>query len=237
MNCDLSLEILFNRRDKASSEYHLRIWPNLSLLGVDCQFLIFVFDMEDCSGSHLIFDMKCLILCSQAYWDISKVNLFLNKCAFGFVDDTLAPDVNAVAIFDLEDKKFLLTSLACRLESDFHIFGRASGYHVNDWIWDEGVALWNEPFISGSGISVVADHQLLGDTHVHIVIRKFESEYFFGNIKNNWVSLSLNEEIKWSIVDVVCNWSTECLCSLTAEHNIKACFLSWRDHLRKWGAL
>jgi hypothetical protein len=193
--------------------------------------------MEDCSASHLIFDMKYLLFCSQADWNISKVEHFFNKCTFSFIDNSLALNINIVTIFDLEDKKFLLTSLACRLECDFHNFGRACSYCVNNWIRDEGVALGNKPFVSSASISMVANHQLLCDTHIHIFFRKFKSEDFFGNIKNNWVSLSLNEEIERSIVDVVGNWSTECLCSLAAKYNIKACFLPWWDHLRKWGTL
>ena len=114
--------------------------------------------MEDCSASHLIFDMKSLLFCFEANWDISEVEQFLNKCAFGFVYNSLAPDVNVVTIFDLEDKKFLLAFLACRLESNFHIFGRTCGYRVNNWVWDEGVALGNKPFVSSAGISVVADN-------------------------------------------------------------------------------
>lgn len=45
--------------------------------------------------------------------------------------------------------------------------------------------------------------------------------------------MCLNKEIEWSIIDIVRDWSTECLSGLTAEHNIKACFLAWWDHLRK----
>ena len=84
---------------------------------------------------------------------------------------------------------------------------------------------------------MVANHKLLSHTHVHILIRKFESENFLGDIEHNWVSLSLDQEVEWSIIDVVSDWSTEGLGGLTAEHNVKTCLLAWWNNLREWATL
>jgi hypothetical protein len=58
--------------------------------------------MEDGSASHLILDVESLVLRPKANRDIAKVKLLLDEGAFGLVDDTLAADVDVVAVLDLE---------------------------------------------------------------------------------------------------------------------------------------
>ena len=43
--------------------------------------------------------------------------------------------------------------------------------------------------------------------------------------------MGLDQEVEGSVIDVVGDWSTEGFRGLTAEHNVKACFLTWWDHL------
>ena len=84
---------------------------------------------------------------------------------------------------------------------------------------------------------MVANHKLLSNTHIHVLVRKLESENFLGDIKNNWVSLSLDQEVEWSIIDIIGDWCTEGFGGLTAEHNIETCLLAWWNHLREWATL
>lgn len=49
--------------------------------------------------------------------------------------------------------------------------------------------------------------------------------------------MSKNEEVKWSIINVVSDWSTESGGSLAAEYDVEACFLTRWDNLRKWATL
>lgn len=84
---------------------------------------------------------------------------------------------------------------------------------------------------------MIADNELLSNAHVHIFVGKFKSENFLGDIENNWVSLSKNEEVEWSIINVICDWSTESGGSLAAEYDVETCFLTRWNNLREGTAL
>lgn len=90
--------------------------------------------------------------------------------------------------------------------------------------------------IPGRGVAVVRYAKLLGDTHVHVVIGELEAQDFLGNIEHYWIGLCLNQEVKWPIVDVVCDGSSECLGLLTAKDDVEASFLPRWDDLREWAA-
>jgi hypothetical protein len=101
---NLSREILLDIRNESSCEHHLGVWSNSSFLWLDVQFFIIALNVEDGSASHLILDMKSLILGSKSYWDVSKVKEFFDESALSFIDDTLALDINTVTIFNLENE-------------------------------------------------------------------------------------------------------------------------------------
>ena len=79
---------------------------------------------------------------------------------------------------------------------------------------------------------MIADHKLLGDAHVHIVIRKLKSKDFFRDLEDHRIGLSLDKEVEWPVVDVVCDWCAESLGGLAAEDYIETCLLTRWDHLR-----
>ena len=49
--------------------------------------------------------------------------------------------------------------------------------------------------------------------------------------------MSCDEEIEWSVVDIISDWSTESCGCLTAEDDIETCFLTRWDDLRERATL
>ena len=147
MNNDLRLEISLHGRDETSSEHHLGVRADSPLHWVDGQLVVVALNMEDGSVPHLVPDMDGLILGFKSNGDISEVKELLYEDAFGLIDDTLALDIDAVSIFDLEDKLLLLTSLASGSESYHDLLGRSSSYLIHKRIWYKGPTLWHQPLV------------------------------------------------------------------------------------------
>lgn len=131
---DLRIEIRFDVGDEAHCEDHLLLCTQPSFGGTDGELFAVAFDVEDGCVPHCIPDVQGLILCSQAYWDVAKVQLTSNEGAFGLIDDALALDVDAVAISDLEHQELLLNIafsffLTSWAEGHLHALGRA-GCHL-----------------------------------------------------------------------------------------------------------
>lgn len=99
---DLSLEVSLDIGDETNGEDHLLVRRDAALDWADCELLAVALDMEDGGASHLVLDVESLILGPEADRDVAKVEQLLDEGAFGLVDDALAPDLDAVAVLDLE---------------------------------------------------------------------------------------------------------------------------------------
>ena len=149
----------------------------------------------------------------------------------------MALDVDAVAVLDLENEEFLFALRARRSEGDLYIPRGPCGHLVGLRLRNECHARGYLPPVPGLGVAVIADDELLGDAHVHVVVRELESQDLLRDVEDHWVSLSLNEEVEGPIIDVVGDGSAESLRGLAAEHNVEASLLTRWYHLGERAAL
>jgi hypothetical protein len=237
MDSDLGLEVGLDMRNETYLECLPPFCSDLTFHWGDGELLAVALDVEDGGASHLIPDDACKIVSAEADRDVAKVELLLHKVAFGLIHDTLALDVDAVAVLDLENEEFLFALRARRSEGDLYIPRGPCGHLVGLRLRNECHARGYLPPVPGLGVAVIADDELLGDAHVHVVVRELESQDLLRDVEDHWVSLSLDEEVEGPVIDVVGDGSAERLRGLAAEHNVEASLLTRWYHLGERAAL
>ena len=145
---------------------------------------------EDGSGSQLILDLNRLIFSFKADVDVAEVKCLFKEDTPRFDDLTLTSEFFISTIFNFQSQDVFVNFGPRREESDFNFTAFPWGYFISFRVWNEDFTAVLPSELSW-GVSMVCHHNLLSEKHLDTVIRELELKHLFGQLKGDWISLSL----------------------------------------------